>query len=220
FPPNVLPHIFEPFFTTKPPGEGTGLGLSVSLGIVEQHSGTLVAENRRPGGGGGGARFILTLPSAPAVAGGGTVSPESASSASGNGELTPTNGTRSAARTVLLIDDEAPIRLALRRYFERTGWTVEESPNGEAGLAKLVAAPPHGYTLILTDLKMPRVSGVEVHDQLEVLRPDLFARLVIMSGDVGSPEAVALRARTTRPLIEKPFELAELAAVIRNLTRP
>ncbi|HXT18044.1 MAG TPA: ATP-binding protein [Gemmatimonadaceae bacterium] len=67
-PPDVLPRIFEPFFTTKPSGQGTGLGLSVTMGIVQQHGGTIVAENRCPvSDGGSGARFTVRLP-APARA--------------------------------------------------------------------------------------------------------------------------------------------------------
>jgi signal transduction histidine kinase len=223
-PPHVMPHIFEPFFTTKPYGEGTGLGLSVSLGIAGQHGGTLQAENRSPMEG-PGARFTLSLPyglsSNPAgnAAMAAASPPESAPAASNRGVLR-SDGVPSGTRAVLLIDDEAPIRIALRRYFERTGWTVEEAADGEAGLAKLVAAPPEAYTLILTDLKMPRLSGAELHDRLAALRPDLFAQLIIMTGDVGSPEAVTLLARTDRPMIEKPFELAELGQLIDRLARP
>jgi CheY-like chemotaxis protein len=114
---------------------------------------------------------------------------------------------------VLVVDDEEPIRTALQRYFQRHGWAVEEAGDGAEGLEKLLGNG-RVYDVILTDLKMPHVSGIELHDRLARERPDLFRRLIVMTGDVASPEAADLLARTDRPVIEKPFELAELARVI------
>ena len=114
---------------------------------------------------------------------------------------------------VLVVDDEEPIRIALQRYFKRHGWLVEEAVDGDEGLRKLLGNG-RAYDVILTDLKMPRVSGTELHDRLARERPELFRRLIVMTGDVASPEAAALLARTDRPVIEKPFELSELAQVI------
>jgi CheY-like chemotaxis protein len=117
---------------------------------------------------------------------------------------------------VLVVDDEEPIRTALQRYFQRHGWAVDEAEDGGAGLDKLLG-DGDAYDLILTDLKMPRVSGIELHDRLARERPQLFRRLIVMTGDVASPEAAVLLARTDRPVIEKPFELAELARVIGRI---
>ena len=211
--PEALPHIFEPFYTTKAPGQGTGLGLSVSLGIATQYGGTLEADNRT---GGRGARFSLWLP--PAPDGSVLADTDAARDRARPARVSPppeAPGGRREPR-VLVVDDEEPIRTALQRYFQRHGWMVDEAEDGGAGLAKLLG-DGDAYDLILTDLKMPRVSGIELHDRLARERPQLFRRLIVMTGDVASPEAAVLLARTDRPVIEKPFELAELARVIGRL---
>lgn len=210
--PGALPHIFEPFYTTKAPGQGTGLGLSVSLGIAIQYGGTLDGGNTTAEG--EGARFSLWLPPAPA---GRAARDEAAPGAEPDRRprVSPPPEAPPAERTlrVLVVDDEEPIRIALQRYFRRHGWLVDEAVDGEEGLRKLLGNG-RAYDVILTDLKMPRVSGTELHDRLARERPDLFRRLIVMTGDVASPEAAALLACTDRPVIEKPFELSELAQVV------
>ncbi|HSC58167.1 MAG TPA: hybrid sensor histidine kinase/response regulator, partial [Gemmatimonadales bacterium] len=197
--PEVLPRIFEPFFTTKREGEGTGLGLFVTLGIVEAHGGTIRAENLLPPG--SGARVTVVLPP------GGTAEPAGTDR---EPEATALDG----AGRVLLVDDESAIRLAVRRWFVRRGWEVVEAGDGGDALAQALAAPHGGFDLVLTDLKMPVLSGIELVDRLAVLRPDLHARVVIMTGDVASPEVAALIGRTDRPVVEKPFSFDALAEAI------
>ncbi|HXE57353.1 MAG TPA: ATP-binding protein [Gemmatimonadales bacterium] len=211
-PPEVLPWLFEPFFTTKP--HGTGLGLAAAFGIVRQHGGTITAENRAEGR---GARFVVRLPRPPdavppPIAVPPTVEPapaEAAPPVAGAGGRTPP-----MPRTVLLIDDEPSIRAALRRHLERAGWRVDEAADGSEALQKLLAAPPDRYAALVTDLKMPGISGIEVHDRLARERPDLFRRMLVTTGDVASPEVARLLARTDRPVLEKPFELAALDRAI------
>ncbi|HEU5358823.1 MAG TPA: hybrid sensor histidine kinase/response regulator, partial [Gemmatimonadales bacterium] len=169
--PEVLPRIFEPFFTTKREGEGTGLGLFVTLGIVEAHGGTIRAENLLPPG--SGARVTVVLP------------PGGAADATGAGQERTAAPMAEAGR-VLLVDDESAIRLAVRRWFVRQGWEVVEATDGGDALVQALAAPHGGFDLVLTDLKMPGLSGIELVDRLAVLRPDLHARIVIMTGDVAS----------------------------------
>ncbi len=206
--PEILPRIFEPFFTTKPQGKGTGLGLSVSLGIVQQHGGTLTGENR-DGAADPGARFTLRLPWSPAA---------------GVGDAPRSDGARTAQRRtvddrpkMLIVDDEGPIRMALKRYFERNGWVVEEADDGDLGLTKLLHSAPECYSAVISDLKMPRLSGIELHDRLKSARPDLFARLVVMTGDAASPIAADLLTRTDRPIVQKPFELEELSRAVNTV---
>ncbi len=202
-PPDHLARIFEPFFTTRGTGEGTGLGLSVSLGIVQQHGGTLEAENRLEGR---GARFSAWLPLA-AAEGGADPRPQPA----------PLNRIVPGGR-VLIIDDEAPVRASLRRFFERQGWTVEEAADGTAGLARLLTSPTQQpLDLILCDLKMPGLSGLELHQWIRASRPELLSRLVFASGDTASPDTAASLSLTGRPVLEKPFELEELTAIVTRL---
>ncbi len=203
-PTEHLRRIFEPFFTTRGTGEGTGLGLSVSLGIMQQHGGTLEAENLPSGR---GARFVASLP------------------VHSTGEardripqrVTPAAGLAAGGR-VVIIDDEAPVRDSLRRYFERQGWQVDEAADGSAGLALLLAADAGpSLDLILCDLKMPGLSGREVYQRLREARPELLTRLVFASGDTASPDTAAFLSLSGRPVLEKPFELRELVAVIGRL---
>jgi two-component system NtrC family sensor kinase len=206
-PPDVLPRIFEPFFTTRPVGDGTGLGLAVSLGIVEGHGGKLQVEGR--GGGTSGARFIVAIPGAESAGGSGGLAPARA----------PGIDRGSGGRPrVLIIDDERSVRMALARYFERTGWDVDEADDGDVALRMLEPPAASGYELVISDLRMPGRTGLEVHDWLAAQRPALFARLIIATGDVASPMIREFLRRTPRPVLEKPFELSTLGALVAQVT--
>lgn len=203
-PPDVRPRLFEPFFTTKPAGQGTGLGLSVSLGIVEQHRGKIDVENVATGG----ARFMVTIP-----AGKVAPAPVAAVPSAGYGM-----GAGVRPTTVLLIDDESSVRMALRRWFERQGWSVDEAVDGVQGLTLLLAAPSdETYGLVLCDLRMPGMSGIELHGRLVAQRPGVLERFIFATGDTASPETSAFLARVERPVLEKPFELAQLAAIVEAI---
>jgi PAS domain S-box-containing protein len=225
---DVLPRIFDPFFTTKGTGEGTGLGLSVTLGIVEQFGGRIVAEAR--GQGRRGTRFVITLPlAAQEKAPPGEVAPvlppllaEAIPDVppSPNG-LTPpavpgTGAATTGTRWVLIIDDEAPIRAALRRYFMRRGWQVEEASDGRAALA-LIEARGERFSVVVSDLRMPGFSGIDLHDRLALERPELLRRIVFSTGDVASREAASFVQRTACPVLQKPFELRMLDELVTRL---
>lgn len=206
-PSDVLPRIFEPFFTTKPEGHGSGLGLAVSLGTIRRQGGMIRVE---PGGSGKGARFIVVIPPAPEA----LREDLPASPAPAAGALAGDGRPRA-----LLIDDERSIRLALSRFMRRRGWEVEEAQDGAAGVALLESAPPKAYDLVVTDLRMPVMSGFQVHDWLESNRPDLFARLVIATGDVASQPVREFLGRISRPVLEKPFELTALGELMERAAR-
>jgi DNA-binding NtrC family response regulator len=129
------------------------------------------------------------------------------------------NVTANVRRRALVVDDEPTIRSALARYLRRRGWDADEAEDGTAALRKLGRIGHDGYQVVVTDLRMPHCSGVELHDWLAEHRPDLFARLIITTGDLASPAWSTFVARTTRPLIEKPFELAALAQLIEAVAR-
>lgn len=122
-------------------------------------------------------------------------------------------------RRALVIDDEPTIRSSLARYLRRQGWDTEEAEDGKVALAKLKRTAQDGYQAVVTDLRMPHCSGVELHDWLAHYRPDLFARLIITTGDLASPTWREFINRTPRPLIEKPFELAVLHQLIEAVAR-
>jgi len=198
-PADVLPRIFEPFFTTKPMGQGTGLGLSVSLGVVQQHGGSLVAENRDPREG-AGARFTVRLPMPARV----TVAAPLEESTSAP--------PAAPVRRVLIVDDEATIRAALVRFYTRRGWSVTEAEDGSQAADRLITAR-EPYDLVVSDIKMPRVSGIELHAALRANRPEMLNRLVFCTGEAQSPAVAAFVAETTCRVLLKPFDLQELASL-------
>jgi DNA-binding NtrC family response regulator len=122
-------------------------------------------------------------------------------------------------RRALVVDDEPTIRSALARYLRRRGWEAEEAEDGRVALGKIQRIGLHGYQIVVSDLRMPNYSGVELHDWLAEHRPDLFGCLIITTGDLASPAWNNFISRTTRPLIEKPFDLALLAQLIEAVAR-
>ena len=117
-------------------------------------------------------------------------------------------------RRALVVDDEPTIRSAVARYLRRRGWQADEAEDGRVALAKLDRASPGGYQVVISDMRMPHCSGDQLHDWLATHRPDLFERLILTTGDLGSPALSEFLTRTPRPVIEKPFELAVLAQLI------
>jgi len=186
-PADSLERIFNPFFTTKSDGHGTGLGLSISLGIISEHSGRIWAENAA----GAGARFCVDLPvvaAAPASA-----SAEADSQASGPKNL-----------DILVVDDEAPIRLALSRFLEKAGHTVVMVDSGSKAIE---AARDRMFDTVFLDIRMPDISGQTVYRQWQARRPDLAERVVFLTGDIVSEDLFQFLTGTGRPFIAKPFDL-------------
>ncbi len=128
-----------------------------------------------------------------------------------------------AARRALIIDDEPVIRVALRRFFQRQGWTVDEAEDGRDALAMLLHdddAATSPYDVVISDLRMPGLSGMELFERLAALRPALLARLIFSTGDAVSPDAASFLERSGRPVLSKPFEFAELRAFVSQLVDP
>jgi DNA-binding NtrC family response regulator len=125
----------------------------------------------------------------------------------------------SRPRRALVVDDEPTIRTALARYLRLRGWEADEAEDGKEALRKLGRSEIDAYQVVVSDLRMPHCTGVELHDWLAQHRPDLFARLIITTGDLASPTWRSFVSRTPRPLIEKPFELAVLGQLIEAVAR-
>ena len=121
-------------------------------------------------------------------------------------------------RRVLLVDDEGTIRHALRRFFQRQGWHVDEAADGGAALALLLDGPPeHAYDVIISDLRMPGISGIEMHERLRAARPDLLARIIFSTGDAVALEAAEFVRRANCPVLQKPFELSTLRELVHRM---
>lgn len=122
-------------------------------------------------------------------------------------------------RSVLLVDDESTLRSALRRFFTRRGWRVVEAEDGECARAMLLDGETlgGGFDAIITDMRMPRLNGMELHRLVADASAELARRFVFSSGDTGDEEAVAFLARTRCPVISKPFELSLLLSTVERV---
>lgn len=187
-PPALLERIFNPFFTTKPTGSGTGLGLSISLGIVREHEGRIWAESMQAGG----ARFVIELPITKTVPTG-----EHATARS----PTPV----SERLRVLVVDDEASVRLALQRYLEGRGHDVESTASGADAMVRLRGAQ---YDAVILDLRIPDLPGEQLFHQLRAADPEQADRVIFMTGDLLSEHMRQFLDGTGRPFVPKPFEFA------------
>ena len=122
---------------------------------------------------------------------------------------------------VLIVDDEVTIRIALRRYFVRIGWMVDEAPNGESALDLLLQNGQQDgtlpYSVVICDLRMPRLSGIQLYNRLRVARPEILSRMVFSTGDVATDEAAEFVRTTASAVLQKPFELSALRAVVDRI---
>lgn len=122
---------------------------------------------------------------------------------------------------VLIIDDESTIRIAMRRFFVRMAWEVEEASNGDVALRMLLDdatqdARPR-YALVVSDLRMPGINGIELYDRLKDAYPQILRRLVFSTGDLVSEEAADFVSSTDCVVLQKPFELTTLRATISQV---
>ncbi|MFN8571621.1 MAG: response regulator [Gemmatimonadaceae bacterium] len=123
------------------------------------------------------------------------------------------------APQVLVIDDESTIRMALRRFFSRLGWTVDEAASGEEALVKLLeSGEDDRYRLIICDLRMPGLSGIDLHDRIAAERPRLLSRLIFSTGDLVSEEVAGFIETTHCLVLEKPFELSSLLETVQRIS--
>jgi signal transduction histidine kinase/ActR/RegA family two-component response regulator len=195
----VQARVFEPFFTTKEPGKGTGLGLSTVYGIVKQ-SGGFVWLTSAPGA---GTTFDIYLPTVDGAITPAAVLPPSAAA---------------GAETVLLVEDEAPVRRLARRCLELYGYHVLEASSSPEAIDR-AGRHTGRIDLLLTDVVMPHGSGRELAERMRSLRPEI--RVLYMSGY--TDDAMVRRAGVApgSDLLEKPFTPDQLARRVRQmLDRP
>lgn len=122
---------------------------------------------------------------------------------------------------VLVVDDEATIRIALRRFFERLGWIVDEAPGGDAALEMLLSSGQKNgipdYDAVICDVRMPGLDGVELHERLLHERPRLLNRVIFVTGDMMSDEAALFLESTRCHVLQKPFEFGQLRDLMTRL---
>jgi len=198
----VREHIFEPFFTTKAHGSGTGLGLSVVRGIVRNHDGAITVTSEP----GKGTRFQLYFP---AVAEGSIEAAQAPRNAPATATLTSGAGLR-----VLFLDDEQALVGLAARLLQRLGYTV--SGFTQAALAlEAFAAAPDAFDIVVTDLSMPGLNGIEVARRMLALRPGL--PVLLMSGYLRPEEAERAQEIGIREIVRKPAAIEELGAALARL---
>lgn len=200
-PPEIAGKIFEPFFTTKPMGQGTGLGLSTVYGIVKQSSGYVFAV---PAPQGSGTMFSLYLPAAGPALAPITAAPPPPAVAADHGRL---GGLR-----VLLVEDDNAVRITFDRALKRLGLLVVAE--GSADPALVLLASEQAFDILVSDVMMPGVDGVELARQARVMRPML--PIVLMSGYAELPLHRAADAQGVR-FLPKPFSLVELMDAIAEV---
>jgi PAS domain S-box-containing protein len=195
-PPDVIDRIFEPFFTTKPPGQGTGLGLSTSLGIIQNHHGFIGVESTV----GAGSTFSVYLPVVEGPAA--RVRAAAATPAErGSGEL------------ILVVEDEAAIARIIREVLQRQGFRVETARDGAEGVATF-AQRPDEFALVLTDMKMPVMDGGALIYALRRIRADM--RIIAMSGmDSALTDNDDTAGFKVTAVLSKPFQLDTLLNTVR-----
>ena len=191
----TLDRIFEPFFTTKPIGKGTGLGLAVVHGIVQSHDGVITVTSAV----GRGTTFHLYFPAQTSPA-----------------ELTEAGAGPAASgrgQNILLLDDEPALTVAFQRLLERLNYRVTVC-NRAADAVGLFRESPRAFDLVITDLTMPEMNGLEVTRQLHAIRADV--PVILVSGLTPDLTVESIHAAGIVALLEKPVALTALAEVLQT----
>jgi len=193
--PALRSRVFEPYFTTKAVGTGTGVGLAVSLGIVEAHGGSLTLDSPAAGG----ARFTIALP---------------ADDAPGR-ELEMPVADRAVAAgggcTVLVIDDEDEVRETLSEILRAAGHRVTAVGPARRALARLQVEP---FDVIVTDIRMADLDGRDLYREIVRRWPQWAERCVFVTGDSLAPGLREFMRESRRPVIDKPFLPAEVRRIV------
>jgi CheY-like chemotaxis protein len=199
-PLEVRPRLFTPFFSTKPVGVGTGLGLAISHRIISQFGGTISYDTEV----GKGTEFHIALPVA-----GGTVTLQQ----------TQKIWTRSPALrrgNVLVIDDEESLAQAIRRFLSvEHNVTAVYRARDALDLLELGTR----YDVILCDLMMPQITGMELHGEIVRIDSAQAGRIVFLTGGAFAPSARDFLATATNRRIEKPFDLKEVRRLVNDLIK-
>jgi len=208
--PDKLNRIFDPFYTTKTAERGTGLGLSVCLGILRQHGGEITVKSAP----GEGSVFRVQLPLAPSEA------KLAGAAASSLPAAAPPHDTRPGLDQVprldvLVIDDEEYITNLVQELLRtRLGWRVERVHDGRQGIQRLEQG---GFDLVITDLRMPGLDGFAVLGWIRDFRPALLSSVLVITGDTGSQEMDQELLGFGVPTLQKPFTPEALVEACRKV---
>ncbi len=200
----TIPRIFDPFFTTKPLGEGTGLGLSVSYGIVKEHGGSIYARSRP----GEGTTFVIELPVWRGTA-------EIDPGQSRRPEASPADS--AAGRHILVVDDEPTVVDLLVEVLEDAGYRVDTAGNGAEACRKIRA---RAFDLVISDVRMPQMDGMDLYRNILSLRPEMKDRVIFATGDLIGEDTVRFLAEVHAPTVPKPLDISEVIRAVREALGP
>lgn len=189
--------IFDPFFTTKEVGKGTGLGLTVAYAIVQEHGGRIWLKSRP----GGGASFFVELP----------VAAPNLQNVKTTPQAVPLDTFK--GRHVLVVEDEPALAVAVAEALGDAGFVVERAGDGEEGLTRLSEGT---FDLIVCDLKMPRIDGMQFYRAMATATPSLARRVIFVTGDVAGTDAERFLEETGCRWLSKPFRLGDLLRAARD----
>jgi PAS domain S-box-containing protein len=190
--PEVEARLFEPFFTTKPVGEGTGLGLSICKGIVESHGGAITVDGRP----GRGARFTVELP----------IGASALPTIADEHEVPALRGF-----AILVVDDEREVAEMIAEMVGGEGCRVAMAGNGRQALDVLAREM---FDVVITDLKMPEMDGVELYREIAQRHPALRRHVVFVTGDTLTLSTAEFLRETGARSVRKPFSEAELRSAV------
>ena len=198
--PENIAKLFDPFFTTRAPGHGTGLGLSICHSIVSSFGGRIEVESAL----GKGSTFSVVLPAAePSLP-----EPEPA-------ERQRASSPPETRQRLLLVEDERNMRTVLKALLASRYEVVTAATGAEA---QRILDKDGDWDLVLCDLLMPEVTGMDLFEWLEAQRPDLCDRVVFMTGGAFTDRARSVLDRAPGRWIEKPFEFETLAVLLERVT--
>jgi len=202
-PPHVRARIFEPFFTTKQNSGGTGLGLAVVYGIILNHRGILDVESAE----GQGSVFHVYLPiEVPKLSG-------------QNADLAPVPAGEfpHGTETVLVVEDEGSLRELLRTILEPRGFKVLTANDG-ARAVDILLSEPSTIHVVLLDLNLPQLNGIDVYKTLCRLRPE--AKVIIISGNITPDTRREINSHGSPEFLPKPYQIEELGRRLRTVLAP
>ena len=192
----TMDHMFDPFFTTKPPGEGSGLGLSVVHGIVKNHQGIITVQSQP----GKGTTFHIVLPA------GLPQNPAPVSS-----DKVTARAERGRGQHILFVDDEPTLGIIGRRVLERCGYRVTVKTDPREALETFQRSPDD-FDLVITDLTMPPMDGLTLAAKLQGLRPGL--PILLTTGHGAGVTLEAVRRAGIRDLLFKPNDLETIGEAV------
>jgi len=196
-PPEAMGHLFQPFFTTKPAGVGTGLGLSICQGIITDLGGVISVRSQA----GSGTTFRVALPGGKLEE---TMKPS----------ILPSHAALGRRGRVLVIDDEPALVRTIQRLLE-VEHHVRTSTDARAALQMLVSE--QNFDVILCDLMMPQMTGMEFHAELARAAPLIADRVVFLTAGAFTSKAKQFLDRVPNRRLEKPFDAKTLRATIHKL---